>query len=618
MMESVVFEDSPVAQYLEGQGEAGDEWRSTKTTANPPSPRTISYAPRGLSSQYRSSRKKPPRLLNLENPPLKGTVARIHHTCSSALHSRLGWTENVHFLEQFRYTIVASQLLNEYSNSKTYRRQNFPPPAGDGSSQWDKDRNFVPSWEGLAFTGVMAFALAWSIRWFHSRGIARYSASHKCALISIFSIITIIIYYYFRRHCLHYLRVRAVESASSLTASAQDFNAAASAGITLIQEVELVSRGYNISNPLSPITRLEETYQIKRCSRLRRTIQRALISMFAPYYEAYEDLKPSAVDLDLEKYYDIYEISRTDMEDAELVAKVNASDIENANTLQDIKVGLQKLHIIRKLFLCTLLALDADGSNSDFQRWSMANEIMNHVNSLTSKTVIDIDEVLGEEEEFKTPLSPKMPLTPGRERVRSQMRQLGNLSQGIRGLQAKMRLLREESDKALGRSGEVSESGTDLLAQYDSIGADLKGLIQEWEEGRAALAMNLDKRDHVRSLSSPSNALPASPTLSGSTAVGGASPQNALQALSGIPKPPRSRSSTTTSSSGEEIFEAVALPRQRSTLTREERIAKMKEDRMRQAIVKEKTHANTHMLKELETVIKLRPRGRTTGRISTM
>lgn len=85
-----------------------------------------------------------------------------------------------------------------------------------------------------------------------------------------------------------------------------------------------------------------------------------------------------------------------------------------------------------------------------------------------------------------------------------------------------MRLLREESDKALGQSDEVTESGTNLLAQYDSIGADLRGLIQEWEEGRAALAMNLDKGDHMRSLSSPSNTLPASPTLSGTTAVGGA------------------------------------------------------------------------------------------------
>ena len=203
--------------------------------------------------------------------------------------------------------------------------------------------------------------------------------------------------------------------------------------------------------------------------------------------------------------------------------------------------------------------------------------------------------------------------------MRSQMRKFGNLSRGIRGLQAKMRLLRDESNTALDHPDEVLESGTNVLVQYDSIGADLKGLMQEWEEGRAALAMSLDKKEHMRSLSSASNMIPASPTssLGGTTAVSGGSPPEAFQALNGISKT-RSRSSTTTSSSGEEVFEAVALPRQRSTLTREERIAKMQEERMRQAIVKDKTNANTHMLKELETVIRLRPRGRTTGRLTSI
>ena len=200
--------------------------------------------------------------------------------------------------------------------------------------------------------------------------------------------------------------------------------------------------------------------------------------------------------------------------------------------------------------------------------------------------------------------------------MRSQMRQLGNLSQGIRGLQAKIRLIRDESDKALERSDELPKSSANLLAHYDSIGADLKDLMQEWGEGRTALATNLEKKEHKRSLSSTSNVLPASPaiSLSGTTAVGG-SPNDALQALNAFSKPPRSRSSTLTSSSSEELFEAVALPRSRSTLTREQRIAKTKEERVRQTIVKEKANANTHMLKELETVIKLRPRGRTTGRL---
>ena len=200
--------------------------------------------------------------------------------------------------------------------------------------------------------------------------------------------------------------------------------------------------------------------------------------------------------------------------------------------------------------------------------------------------------------------------------MRSQMRQLGNLSQGIRGLQAKMRLLRDESDEAREYSDELPRSSTNLLAQYDSIGTDLKGLMQEWEEGRAALATNLDRKDHRRSLSSTSNQLPNSPSfsLSGTTAID-EGPNDALQTLNGFSKPSRSRSSTMTSSSSEEIFEAVALPRQRTTLTRDERIAKTNEERVRQTIMKQKANANTHMLKELETVIKLRPRGRTTGRL---
>lgn len=222
-------------------------------------------------------------------------------------------------------------------------------------------------------------------------------------------------------------------------------------------------------------------------------------------------------------------------------------------------------------------------------------------------------------EEFPVPQTPKIPLTPGSERMRSQMRKLASLSQGIRGLQAKMHLLRDESDMVLNEVDGVSQIRPNLLSQYDSIGEDLKTLLQEWESGRIALASNIDKNETFKSMPSTGRLVPLSPTpsLGGVTAVEG-SPPNGLLALDGFRASRRSRSSTGTSSSGEEVFEAVAFPRPRSTLTREERFAKMKEDRMRQAIVKGKVEVNAHMLKELETVIKLRPRGRTTGRMTSI
>lgn len=103
-------------------------------------------------------------------------------------------------------------------------------------------------------------------------------------------------------------------------------------------------------------------------------------------------------------------------------------------------------------------------------------------------------------------------------------------------------------------------------------------------------------------------------SLGGITAVG-ESPSDALRVLNGEDVP---RSGIDAAVSDEEIFEAISQPLKRSSMTRVERIAKMKEDRIRQAAAREKADASTHMLKELETVIKLWPRGRTTSRIPTL
>lgn len=212
--------------------------------------------------------------------------------------------------------------------------------------------------------------------------------------------------------------------------------------------------------------------------------------------------------------------------------------------------------------------------------------------------------------------SPRVRLTPDRQRMRVQLRKLSSLSQGIRGLQAKMHVLREESDRTLDESEDISELGSNLMTQYESIGADLKSLMQDWENGKAALALNINRHERHFSQSSHGPKSPLSPTFSlgGRTVIGG-SPSDALKVLNGDD---RSHSSIETSGSEEEIFEAVALPRHRSQLTREERITKMKEDRLKQASAREKAAANTHMLRELETVIKLRPQGRTSGRITSI
>lgn len=170
-----------------------------------------------------------------------------------------------------------------------------------------------------------------------------------------------------------------------------------------------------------------------------------------------------------------------------------------------------------------------------------------------------------------------------------------------------MHVIREESDAVIEKTDDDSGFGSTIITQYESIGADLRGLLQEWEAGKSALASSLEKPSDKLSRPPSSVVSPVSPTFSlgGMTAVDG-SPDSALKCLNGDDQPRKSHDNDMDDA---EVFEAVALPRKRTSLSREERIARMREERAKHAAVREKSDANTHMLKELETVIKLRPRG---------
>ena len=249
---------------LTAEGTGGNAWtfsHSIKEPASPPSPR--SFAPSRLFQQHSRIRKKPPQPLQLDTIAKKGAVAQIHETCSvwqpiirtlllltictqSAIHSRLGWTENAHFLEQFRYIIVASQLLSDHLNPITYKRQPVPKPAVGSDRHRESNRLFVPSLAGLTLTAVTAFLLPWSIRWLHKKLFTSYGFFGVFLLVSGFAVALTIIYTFARRQWLHNLRMQAIESASILTTYMQQCDAAISGGITLIQEVELVSRGYHM------------------------------------------------------------------------------------------------------------------------------------------------------------------------------------------------------------------------------------------------------------------------------------------------------------------------------------------------------------------------------------
>lgn len=352
--------------------------------------------------------------------------------------------------------------------------------------------------------------------------------------------------------------------------------------------------------------------------RLRKALRKSFGDIISKYELASSVIKGFSEQLDLERYYDIYDISDLDMADA--LQGYSNKEFEDMESIQTLKIVASRFHIMRKMFLCALMSTEAQGDETDFLRWTTVVESLRMLNEATTASFERLKSILGEGDSFPSPApaSDKGPLSPGRERWRSQLRKLNSLSTGIRGLQAKMTMLREESDRALNEANDISELGPNLMQQYESIGQDLKTLQQAWEQGKGALASGINRNEKrissIGSMLSPSS-------LSGLTVVGeesgsssGGSVSDALLALTG--EAPDSNITITLeevgSNSGdseEQVFEAVATPSRmsRSTLSREERIVKMKEDRERRAEMKEKADANRGMLKELEMVINLRP-----------
>ncbi|KAI7165106.1 hypothetical protein KC349_g224 [Hortaea werneckii] len=286
---------------------------------------------------------------------------------------------------------------------------------------------------------------------------------------------------------------------------------------------------------------------------------------------------------------------------------------DDAESLKSLRVLSYRMGVLRRVTLCSLMSLEADGGKPDFYRWRVTIEAMQTISNILAPSARRLQQILNEMETISVPQTPiRNGHGASREKMRSQVRKISTLSSGIRGLQAKMQILREETNRSIGQQEDLTDLGPSLMAQYESIGTDLRELMQAWESGKTSLQSNITKQERRISMASSGLRSPVS-SIGGLTAVDeDGTPDDALKALNGGSRSSRS-SLGTTPSDEEQVFEALAVPRQRSTLTREERIVKMQEERERQATLRAKRESNTNMLRELESVINLRPGPGKTG-----
>ncbi|KAL1585853.1 hypothetical protein WHR41_05119 [Cladosporium halotolerans] len=621
-MEPIYADGTPLAAYLEGEG-SYDPSHDSDVDHSPSlraqdADKPTSFAPSSaLPAPASRLRRKilPP--IHIASPPnTRASLTQFHNAWSTAVNSRLGAADNAKFLEHFRYTLVASQLLNEYLDQGS-----LPPPTAissqgaDGVANEPAIFNNANSLYGAAATAGVAFAAVWLIHWARSAKGGYLNKGRVTFVMAVFALLALVGYAYVRKQWVKYLRQQAVGGATELTTNWQAFEISSTSALQFIQEVELVSKGYRLSTPLPPVSRLEDSGPARRCARLRKMLHKSYASLIPACIAGISTLRTLINEDDLDRYFDIYDINSQDAQDASGPDALSVLE-DDAESLKSLRVLGYRASILRRVFVSGLMSLEADGGKPDFTRWHTATELLFSLSSTLASSADKIQSVMAEMETLNVPTTPviKSP-NPGqaRDNMRSQVRKISALSSGIRSLQAKMQVLREETNRSIESSDDLTDLGPNLMAQYDSIGTDLKDLMQAWETGKASLQSNISRQEKRLSFASNASGLrsPVS-SLGGLTAVDeDGSPMNALKLLSGDGDgmaSNRSSLGTSPSEEGEAVFEAIAMPKKRSSLTREERITQMNQERERRTSLMARREANTSMMKELENVITLRPK----------
>ena len=117
--------------------------------------------------------------------------------------------------------------------------------------------------------------------------------------------------------------------------------------------------------------------------------------MLERYAQAQHSLQPLTDSENLEKYYDIYDISLEELAVAESGLTESAGDEYSLRSLRNL---FGHLYTVRKSFLCCLLALSADGGGSDITRWSTAIEEMRDLATVTGASMRKMANILNEED----------------------------------------------------------------------------------------------------------------------------------------------------------------------------------------------------------------------------
>ncbi|ORY95755.1 Mysoin-binding motif of peroxisomes-domain-containing protein [Syncephalastrum racemosum] len=609
MAEFVVYEDTPLADYLNSI----DSAESTVKLAPPPGAK---HRKKASTSSFKSW------------VPRWPSDSIYHYWRSSMLHdtfsTSLPLAEETAFEEKFKYLIVTSPLLNETlmvqpgGRNKKQQKHAAPHMTTDYSTPTSNKRFYGAVGVGTMGTLSALFAALGAetllVQQQQKPASQTSNASSTPLVTSVIpltvlltsSVSVFFVYRHVRRSGIRQLYHTALSRLQSLMENSETLDSKVHRALITIQEIELVSRGYRLSMPLSPVSRIEQTSKARRCIALRSRLSSILRRAFIIYEEAIIDLVGHVDKNGVSRLYDMYNVRS--------VASLSAVEHDDETSLEFLRALAQLMHTKRRECMMQFLALNIVSEGHDSVRrdyessWRAVTTVLANLETETISFVNQILDALDTELYKPAPdLGPASdasasPAADGR--LRQFVHRLASLDQQIRTVEAKLYICNEDVRQLVTEdSHELRER---LRKEYTSIEQDFSQLVVEWEAGRDALSTVLDPPELGPSPSS-STSTPTTPphkdfpsplaspnTIADDRKVYDAEDDHALMDL---PLPARAS-----------VFEAVSdviekNANGRSKKSRAERIAEMKAKREEEVRTRANQMDPQHMVFELKNVL---------------
>ncbi|KAJ1977943.1 hypothetical protein H4R35_002094 [Dimargaris xerosporica] len=292
----------------------------------------------------------------------------------------------------------------------------------------------------------------------------------------------------------------------------QQFDLKCTRALKLIQEIELVSRGYRLTTPLPPITRIEQGQPHRQCRHIRQALSHILAQQFTQWTSIYTALSEPIV-----QHLHCHASEWQDkfapwLKTAAVVSAEGNGGNDEAYDLQYLRNGLAGLYVYRQLYLKLLFNMcqcSLDPSQTSVPSLAAICQVLECTATLIHALSFAIDHVQAALDHDigstidESAEAVSLSAANGTSSEALYLRDLSQFNHTLRGMQAKVYLIHQlwtSTDWA------APDTADQARVYHQALKQDIESLSNQWESGHFQLTRALSQTSqatHTMPLPSP-------------------------------------------------------------------------------------------------------------------